>query len=302
MGTAELDDVAVFVAVGETGSFSTAARRLGLPKSSVSRAITRLERAMDVALVHRTTRHVALSTAGKALYEKVIGPIRSIQKSLGDLPENEEQPSGKLRVTAAVDFGVAVLAEVAARFTARYPAVEVELRITNQVLDLVSEGIDVGLRISTRRLKDSTLSARKTCPVTLQLFASPGYLARRGTPRAPGDLEAHDWVRFRGLDDVRLVGPGEPITILPRGRIEGDDMFFMLRAMLADAGIGILPVFLADTELAAGRLVRVLPKWNIHSGDLWIVSPGGHRSPRKVTAFVDMVLETLKARALAPRE
>jgi DNA-binding transcriptional LysR family regulator len=301
MGTVELDDIAVFVAVGESGSFSTAASRLGLPKSSVSRAIARLEAAMGVALVHRTTRHVALSTAGAALYERVAGHVRSIQQSLGDLPEREEQPSGRLRVTAPVDFGAAVMAEITARFAARYPSVEVEARLTNQNLDLVAEGIDVALRISLRRLKDSTLTARKTCPITIQLFAAPSYLARRGTPRTPRDLEAHEWVKFRGAGPIRLEGPGDTVSILPRGRIEADEMAFVRGATVAGAGIAILPTFLADGEVAAGRLVRLLPKWNIFSGDLWIVTPAG-RTPRKVTAFVDLVLETLKARALAPRD
>lgn len=298
---AELDDLAVFVAVGESGSFSAAATRLGLPKSSVSRAIARLEASMGVSLVHRTTRHVALSTAGNALYEKVAGPIRAIRQSLGELPEREEAPSGHLRVTAAVDFGGAVLSEITARFVARYPGVEVEARLTNQNLDLVAEGIDVALRISLRRLKDSTLQARKACPIILQLFASPAYLARRGAPRQPRDLESHDWVRFRGAGPVRLEAQGEEaVAILPRGRIEGDDMTFVRGAILGGAGIGIVPIFLADADVLAGRLVRVLPKWNIPAGDLWIVSPGA-RAPRKVTAFTDMVVETLKSRALAPR-
>jgi DNA-binding transcriptional LysR family regulator len=218
MGTAELDDLAVFVAVGETGSFSAAAGRLRVPKSSVSRAVARLEAAMGVGLIHRTTRHVALSTAGAALYEKVAGPLRSIQQSLGDLPELEELPSGLLRVTAATDFGAAVLAEVAARFTARYPGVEVDMRLTNENLDLVSEGIDVAFRLANRRLKDSSLSARKACPLPLRLYASPSYLARRGTPRTPRELDGHDWVRFRQVQELKLETEGESVMLRPGGR------------------------------------------------------------------------------------
>jgi len=301
MATVALDDLAVFVAVAETGSFSAAATRLGLPKSSVSRAIARLEASTGVALVHRTTRHVALSTAGSALLERVAPQITSLRECVAALPELEEGPSGVLRITSPTDFGNAVLAEVVARFVARYPAVEVDARVTNQVLDLVAEGIDLAVRISTRRLKDSTLMARRLGPISLQLFAAPSYLSRRGTPRTPRDLDDHDWVRLRGLTQVRLEGPST-VTSTPTGHVVADDVTFILASVVQGAGIGVLPVFYADPAVAAGELVRVLPRWNIHSGDLWLVTPAGRRQPRKVTAFVEFFIEALKARALLPRE
>jgi DNA-binding transcriptional LysR family regulator len=303
MATVSLDDLAVFVAVAESGSFSTAAARLGLPKSSVSRAIARLEAAMGVALVHRTTRHVALSTAGTALLERSAPQIASLRQCVGALPELEEEPSGLLRLTAANDFGATVLGEIVARFVIRYPSVEVDVRLTNQVLDLVAESIDLAVRNSTRRLKDSTLTARKVGPVTLQLFAAPSYLSRRGSPRLPRDLGEHAWVRMRPITELRLEGPaGENVTVRPAGPIVGDDMGFILNAVREGGGIGVLPVFLADAGVVAGELVRVLPRWNIHSGDIWLVSPAGRRQPRKVTAFVEFFIEALKSRALIPRD
>lgn len=298
MATIDLNHLSVFGAVGESASFSVAARRLGLPKSSVSRAVAKLEAAVGVRLVHRTTRHVALSTAGKALYEKTAPLLATLRQSIGDLPELEEQPSGRLRVTATIDFGAAVLAEVVARFVARYPGVEVELRLTNELVDLVAESIDVALRISSTRLKDSSLTAKKAGPVTLQLFAAPAYLARRGTPRVPRDLDGHEWVGFRAARAVRLEGPGGPIDVRPQGRITCDDMSFLRAAVLEGAGIGVLPAFLTHADVAAGRLVRLLPRWNMLSGYLWIVSPGARHVPRKVSAFTQLVLETMRASRL----
>ncbi len=298
----DLDDLAVFVAVAETSSFSLAAGRLGVPKSSVSRAIARLEAATGVALVHRTTRHVALSTAGSALHERVAPQITSLRRSLSTLPELEEEPSGVLRLTASVDFGEAVLADVVARFVARYPAVEVDARLTNLMVDLVAEGVDLALRMSPRRLKDSSLTARKLCPLDMQLYASPTYLGRRTPPRTPRDLEGHDWVRMRNAQALSLEGPGGTATVEMRARVVGDDMSFVRSSVVAGAGIAVLPVFLADTQVAAGALVRVLPRWNVHSSDVWLVSPAGRRQPRKVTAFVDFLLESMKGRALVPRE
>ena len=302
MATVDLDDLAVFVTVGETGSFSGAATRLGLPKSSVSRAIARLEAAMGMALVHRTTRHVALSTAGTALLERVAPQITSLRECVSALPELEEQPSGVLRITCPTDFGNAVVAEVVARFVARYPTVEVDARVTNQPLDLVAESIDLAVRISVRRLKDSSLTARRLGPISLQLFAAPTYLTRRGTPRNPRELEEHDAVRMRGMNQVRLEGAGGPVTANLSGPIIGDDVPFVMAAIVQGAGIGVLPTFYADPAVAAGEMVRVLPKWNIHSGDLWLVTPAGRRQSRKVTAFVEFFIEALKSRAVLPRD
>jgi DNA-binding transcriptional LysR family regulator len=301
MGTPDLDDLVAFVAVAETRSFSGAARRLELPKSTVSRAVARLEDALDVQLVHRTTRSVALSTAGAALYEKVVAPISSLRQSVGELPAQEEQLSGGIRVTAPLDFGAAVLADVVRRFVARHPHVEVDLRLTNEHVDLVAEGIDVGIRFALHRLKDSSLHARRICPSTLQLFASPAYLARRGVPRMPRDLDDHDWVRFRSVTKLRLDAPDAHAEVVPRGRILSNDMFFIHAALLQDAGLGALPTFLADPDVTAGRLVRVLPRWTIQSAFVWIVRPGGRNVAPKVSAFIELVLETLRARGFVPR-
>lgn len=296
MATIDLNDLATFCTVAETGSFSVAAGRLGVPKSTVSRAVARLEAHLDVRLLHRTTRHVATSTAGAALYEKVAPHLHAVRRSVADLPEREEQPSGKLRVTASVDFGWAVLADLVARFVARHRAIEIDLRLTNDVVDLVAERIDVALRLSSGPLADSALVARKALPFRMQLFASPEYLARRGTPRAPRDLDEHEWIRFRAGDPITLESGGETATVVPRGRIGCDEMSFLRAVTLQGAGIAIIPSFLVDADVEAGRLVRVLPRWNVPSGSLWLVYPAGRHVPKKVSAFSEFVAEALKAR------
>ena len=149
MGQVDLNDLGVFVTVVEAGSFSAAAERLGLPKSSVSRAIARLEEAIGVRTLHRTTRQIALSSAGRALYEKVRGEVASLRSSVGGLPELAEQPAGVVRVTAVVDLS-GFLGDVVTRYVERYPAAQVDLHLTNSYVDLVKEGIDAD-RHSTRR-------------------------------------------------------------------------------------------------------------------------------------------------------
>ena len=294
MGTPSLDLLSLFVAVAQAGSFSGAARTLGLPKSTVSRGVAALEREMGVRLLHRTTRKVALSTAGAALHEKVAPQLGALARSLAEVPELEEQPSGLLRVTASVDFGAAVLPDLVSAFATRYPAVELELRLTNQVVDLVAEGIDLAIRLTSRRLADSSLTVRRAAPLRSQLFASPAYLARRGTPRAPADLDGHDWVMFRQVDAIRLQGPGGRVAVTPRGRVSCDDMLFAREAARRGTGVCLLPQFLAEADVAAGLLVRVLPRWDEGGGQLYLVWPGGRNPPRKVAAFRDLVLETVE--------
>lgn len=255
---------------------------------------------MGVRLLHRTTRRVALSTAGAALYEKVSPLLASLERSVADVPELSEQPSGVLRVTATLDFGAAVLAALVPRFNARYPDVTIDLRLTNEVVDLVAEGFDLALRMGARRLKDSSLNARSLGQVSMQLFASPGYLARRTTPRTPRDLAEHDWVAFRRNAQVRLESASEVALVTPTGRVLCDDMFFLLEAVRHGAGIGLLPTFLTPSALTAGELVRLLPQWSTRTGYLWLVVPALRHVPRKVAAFRDFLLESLHPRMLSP--
>src|SRR5512143_1872669 len=253
----DLNLLSVFEAVARTSSFSSAARELGVPKSSASRGIARLEEELAVQLLFRTTRHVSLTAAGSALYDRLTPLLRSLKAALGELPEREEMPSGRLRVTAPVDLGVLFLAEVVTRYTARYPAVSVDLSLTGRVVDLVAEGFDVALRVGAR-LQDSSLVARRAAPIVVRLYASPLYLARRGTPRTEEDLEAHDWIQFRGgPQHLRVSGPPRKGGRPPR--MVCDDVLFVRDAVRAGAGVGLLPTFVAEPDVLAGALVRVLP-------------------------------------------
>jgi DNA-binding transcriptional LysR family regulator len=293
----DLDGLAVFEAVARTSSFSAAARELGLPKSSVSRGVSRLEAEIGVQLLFRTTRRVALTASGTALYDRIGPLLRSLKSALGELPEREEEPSGTLRVTAPADLGVLFLAEVVTRYTARHPAVSVELHLTGRVVDLVAESFDLALRVASR-LEDSTLVVRRAAPIVLQLFGSPLYLARRGTPRTEDDLADHEWVVFRpGPQRLRMPGSRDTPGVGTHGRIVTDDLLFVREAVRAGAGLGLLPTFVAEPEVLAGRLVRVLPRFERSAGHLHIVTPASKHVPRKVTAFRDLVLELLRSRA-----
>jgi DNA-binding transcriptional LysR family regulator len=295
----DLNLLTTFEAVARTTSFSAAARELRLPKSSVSRGIARLEADLGVQLVFRTTRQVSLSAAGTALFDRVSPLLRSVKAALGEVPEREELPSGRLRVTAPVDLGVLFLAEVVTRYTARYPSVSVDLHLTGRVFDLVAEGFDVALRAATA-LKDSSLVARRAAALVSQVYASPLYLARRGTPRTEADLAGHEWVVFRPAPErLRVTAPPEAKGVVPRGRVVCDDIVFVRDAVRAGAGLGLIPGFIAAPDVVAGTLVRVVPRYESHSGWLHVVTPAAKHVPRKVTAFRDLVLELLRSRVAA---
>jgi DNA-binding transcriptional LysR family regulator len=297
MGTVDLNDLGVFVAVAETESFSAAASRLRLPKSSVSRAIARLEGSMGMPMLHRSTRRVTVSSAGRALYEKVRGEIASLRESVAEVPELAEEPSGRLRITAVADASE-FLADLVAGFVSRYRSVEVDLRLTNDYVNIIAEGIDLALRFSTKRLQDSSMTARKLSGSPMHLFASPSYLAREGTPRTPEQLDRHEWVVYRRATRVPLRSGSRTAVVDSRGRVTCDDMSFLRAALVNGLGIGFLPPVFAQGEVAAGKLVRVLPVWSSPMSDLWAVWPGGRQVPRKVSAFLDFMSEALKARPL----
>ncbi|WP_224368034.1 LysR family transcriptional regulator [Hyalangium versicolor] len=293
-GTPDLNLLPLFVTVAETASMSAAARKLGLPKSSVSRGVAGLEASLGVQLFHRTTRNVALTTAGTAFYEKARPLVASLRTLTGSLPEQEAEPSGELRVTAPVDMGLTFLPVLAARFSARYPAVTLDIRLTNRRVDLIAEGFDVALRVSGK-LPDSTLVARKVSGLDMALYASPNYVARRGQPRTPEDTGTHEWVCVHHMKvPSSLAAPKRP-------RLVTDDLMFAHRSIREGLGIGILPTFLARPDVISGRLLRVLPRWIQHGGSLFFVHPRAERVPRKVAAFRDFLLDFVATSPLASK-
>lgn len=288
----DLNLLPLFLAVAEASSFSVVARQLGLRRSSVSRSIAALERSLGVQLFSRTTRHVALTTAGAALHAKLTPQLAALTDSLAALPEQEEQPSGELRLTAPNDIGATVLPEILAVFSARHPAIQLDVRLTNRMVDLVAEGFDAALRISTGKLSGSSLVARRVAEMEMQVFASPAYLARAGVPRTARETADHQWVAMRGGRLASLPAPRVP------PRVVGDDILFLRGAAKAGLGLAVLPTFLLQEDLAAGRLQRVLPRLSLGSGSLYLMHPPSQHVPRKVTAFRDHLLAYFVAHPL----
>lgn len=289
----DLNLLPVFKAVADAGSMTAAATALGQPKSSVSRGVARLEASLGVQLFLRSTRRLSLTTAGAAFYEKVAPLLGALSGAAASLPEQEEEPSGELRLTAPVDLGVTWLPGFVARLLTRYPKLDVVLRVTNQRLDLVGEGLDAALRLAPGRLPDSSLVARRLAAVGFDVYASPGYLARRGTPRRPEDLALHDHVSMPGLKLPAPFPKKLPV------RAQADDVLLCRELVREGVGIGFLPVFLARADVAAGALVRLLPKVQVRSGTLYLVHPPVEHPPRKLLALRELLLEYVAERPIA---
>jgi DNA-binding transcriptional LysR family regulator len=283
--------LAAFVAVAEEASFSKAARRLAVTKGTVSRAIARLEDTVGAELVHRNTHKVALSTAGTALYERTAPHLAALDRAVGTLPERSEQPSGELRMTAPHDFAAIVLPELVAQFMVRFPDVSFDIRVTNTRLDIIGERLDLAIRAAHGKLADSRLTARKLTVGSLAFYASPSYLARRGEPRAFGDPK-HEWVVMPGV--LSFLRPPKGF----RPRVVVDDMLTLRNFVRDGAGVGLLPRFVTETQVAEGRLQPLALGHGLGSASLMLVYPSSGQVPRKVAAFRDFLLERLKARPL----
>jgi DNA-binding transcriptional LysR family regulator len=282
----ELDGIAIFVKVVQAGSFSRAARLLGVPNTTVSAKVARLEKRLGVTLIQRTTRKLHITPAGRAYFERCAPALEAIQSAEAQMTLAAPEPSGPLRITAPGDVAHGVLPPIVSRFLERYPRAKVEIMVANRVVDLIAEGVHLAIRAVP--LADSTLVARKFMPFSGGLWASAAYLKRRGTPRSPQDLARHDGLLFvRSFGKPPKLGDGHARSALEfQARIVADDLETLRVFALEDKGIATLTDFLGREA----RLVQVLPKWSWTAGALSFVYPGQRFVPANVRAFIDTAL------------
>ncbi|HEX7600374.1 MAG TPA: LysR family transcriptional regulator, partial [Polyangiaceae bacterium] len=302
MAQLDLNDVAIFVRVVEHAGFARAARELGVPTSTVSRAISRLEETLETRLVNRNTRNVTPTSEGRTFYAAVSPAVAAVHHAARGVDGGDRAPRGRLRVSAPNDLGSTFVAGVVAAFVERYPNVAVDVELSTRRVNLVEEGFDVALR-ATGKLSDSSLVARKVGELEADLYASPGYVDVHGLPATVEALAEHACVLFRprdGQDEWSLEGPKGTAIHVARGRISGDDYTFVRSAVLAGAGIAVIPRILATDDVVAGRLVRVLPLYVRRGAALHVVYAAGAKVPAKIAAFRDFLIEAF-ARAEAAR-
>lgn len=295
------DELGVLVTVAETGSLSAAAKQLGVPKSTVGRAIARLEDELDVSLVRRMARGPALTEPGLVLANRAAPHIAGLRDAAIAQGRESQEAYGVLRVTAPADIGAHLIAPLLPGFFARHPRVRVEMENTLRVVDLVREGFDLAIRVTMGRLPASTLTAKKLAPMNLALYASTQYAARNDLPKHLDDLARHDHVVFYpGTNTLTFQGPKGPEKLTVNGRASGNDFFFVREAIASGLGIGPLPWFLASQEVAAGRVTRVLPEYRVAGGTAYLVYPPAKPLAPKLVRFCAHLLEHVPRLAALP--
>ncbi|HEY4156450.1 MAG TPA: LysR family transcriptional regulator [Polyangiaceae bacterium] len=299
----DLNHIAVFVRVVELESFTAAARALSLPKSSVSRTVTRLEDELGVRLLQRTTRQLHLTDAGHAFFESARRSLSELEEASCNVADLGKAPRGVVRVTAPLDIGILSLPDIVSSFVAKYPKVHVELSLSSRVVDLVADGFDLALRAG--KLSDSSLVARKIGDAELGLFAAPDYLKRRGRPARIADLREHDCVLFRGRSGRArwtLHGPKGEESVDVSGPLSADDLTLVRRAVERGLGIGLLPTVMPAScakHSPPEATVRLLPEYAERGGALYVLAPSVRFQPAAVALFRDFLVEQLSA-ALRP--
>ena len=291
----DLDGIAVFVKVVQVGSFSQAAKLLNMPNSTVSAKVAALEKRLGVTLLQRTTRRLHLTEAGEGYFRRCMTALEELQTAENELAIEQGETKGVLRLTAPVELGRSALPPVLDVLMKRHPAIKIDLIITNRLVDLVAENIDVAVRAGP--LKDSGLIAKRFVLGQFGLWASPSYLKNNSVPRNPDELKEHDCLRFAPFTGrkLQLTNGRERAQIALAGRITADD-FEALRALaVLGWGIALLPSFLCAEEAKERKLVSVLPNWRGDSVTISVVYPAQRFVSLKIRAFITAAEELWSA-------
>jgi DNA-binding transcriptional LysR family regulator len=303
-----LVDLDAFVRVADAGSITGGAASLGVPKSTVSRRVTRLEDALGVQLLARGARRVTLTDHGRLLHERSRAALREIGDVERDLVEAEGEPRGTLRVTAPADFGGSRgLAEVIASFRRKHREVALEIELTNRVVDLVEEGFDVALRPRGVLADTDELMGKPVVRATGGgLFASAAYVEEHGVPRSIEALARHACITHAAPAlrsyQLRRGARGPIVLVKVDAAIVVNSFSMMLSFVLSGAGIGLLyPTFEARAHIGSQKLVRVLPRYTTVDQELWVVWPRHRHTAPRVRAFLDhLATESARVRLIGP--
>ena len=299
--TGQADDLALFAHLIDAGSFSAAAERVGIPKSTLSRRLSALENRLGQRLVTRSTRRLQITDFGERMLEHARRVVDELSAAAALAQHEQVQPQGLLKVSMPPDLTQVDLATILIQYATRHPLVRVELDLSPRRVDLLAERYDLVVRIADHLPDDSHLVATKLCDMGIHLYASPAYLRRFGEPAQPSDLMTHSClplISSRG-DAVPwpLQGPAGAWEALPPGRLSSNSP--STQRALAASGMGVvaLPDVLVRDHLAQGQLVRVLPEWSLPSMTVWCVTPGRRLLPLRTRAFMELLRESIQTEA-----
>jgi DNA-binding transcriptional LysR family regulator len=293
----DFEGLAMFAKVAEERSFAGAARTLGVSVATVSRAVARLEERLGARLLNRTSRQLALTEFGRTIADSALKIYREAEEAEGAAREMSARPRGLVRLAVPMSFGLRWVAPLMPAFFRAYPDVAVDLHLSDAAVDLVGQGFDAALRIAV--LPDSSLVARRLCPVAQVVVASPEYLKTRGAPRHPSELADHPCLgyAYRARSDVwRFTNAaGEEVVIKPEGPLRVTNADALLPTVLAGLAIAEFPEFIAADHVRAGQLVPILEDWQLARGGLYFVTPSARTRPAKVEALSDFFIKHLSS-------
>lgn len=292
----DLEAWAVFAKVAETGSFAKAAAELGVSQPTISKAITRLETRLKTSLFHRTSRRMSLTAAGEAALERAARILDEGEAVEAEVADRSAALRGLIRLAAPMSFGVSRLAPLLPEFMQTHPDVELDIQLSDQMVDLVAERFDMALRIST--LADSSLRARQLCQVRILLVGSPAYFEAHGRPTHPRDLVQHRGFQYsytRSGNTWRFRHPrhGEFAQTVPR-QLQANNAEIFDAALQAGLGLALQPEFLVWEQLRDGQLQTALDDWKVEPLALSIITPPGLHRPARVQALIDYLAQRLE--------
>jgi DNA-binding transcriptional LysR family regulator len=283
----DFEGLAMFAKVAEERSFAGAARALGVSVATVSRAVARLEGRLGARLLNRTSRQLALTGFGHLIAESAMKVYREAEAAEGAAREMSSRPRGVVRLSVPMSFGLRWVAPLLPAFFREYPEVSVDLHLSDAQVDLVGQGFDAALRIAV--LADSSLVARRLCPVSPLVVAAPAYLEQHGTPQHPSDLARHACLgyAYRARSDVwRFTNhAGEEVSIKPAGPLRVTNADALMPTVLDGLAIAEFPEFICADQVRDGSLVPILRDWTLPRGGLYFVTPSARTRPAKVEAL-----------------
>lgn len=292
----DLNDIYYFAQVAQHGSFTAAARALGIPKSTVSRRVAQLEARLEVRLLHRTTRRLTLTDIGRTYLGHCEDMVAAADSADALVQHVREEPRGKITVTSPASLSQTLLSRAIPEFMNQYPKVTVDLDATSRRVDLVAESVDVAIRVRPT-LEDSSLILRRFAVSEAVLVASPALIQSVGLPEQPTDLAQLPSLSLRYADGRHRLAFSRPghqsLTVSLTPRLMTDDLWLLRNAAVAGVGIASLPAFLCHEELTAGSLQILLPEWRLPIGHIHAVYPHRRGLLPAVRRFVDFLADRL---------
>ena len=291
----DLNEVSVFIKVVQLGSFSQAAKQLGMPNSTVSSKVSSLEKRLGTTLIQRTTRRLNVTPVGLAYFKRCIEGLEAINAAESEIAASQGEAQGLLRITAPVELGGAILPLLISEYTKKYPKVSVEILLTDRSVELLAESVDLAIRAG--ELKDSTLIAKKLGMVHFAPFASPKYLKTAGSPTHPRELRQHECLHFTplGFEQWTLMSSKGTLNVPVASRFTINDLNMLKALAVMGSGVALLPTFFCFPEVKAGKLIRVLPEWKTKPAPVHFVYPAQRFVTPKLSAFIALNSDKVRA-------